>query len=126
MHAAVALAKIFGPVLVIMGVWSLLYQDNVKKVADSVRKTPAILYLGGVVNLVLGLAIITSYNIWEVNLELLVTLLGWFLFIRALLVFFLPNAVIKMSKMQETAYVFFGLLSVVWGLAMSWLAFMMY
>lgn len=123
MLSAVQLASIFGPILVIMGIWTLLYQDNVKKVAESFRKTPAIFYLGGVINLIVGLTIITSFNDWKMEVQILVTLLGWLMFLRGLVIFFLPNAIMKMSKMQENAYVFFGLVSIVWGLALGWFAF---
>lgn len=123
MLSAVQLASIFGPILVIMGIWTLLYQDNVKKVAESFRKNPAVFYLGGVVNLIVGLTIITSFNEWKMQVQILVTLLGWLMFLRGLVIFFLPNAIAKVSKMQENAYVFFGLVSVVWGLALGWFAF---
>jgi len=124
MLTPIALASIFGPILVFLGIWMLLYQDNVKKVVESFQKTPAILYLTGMINLILGLTFITSFNVWKANFEILVTLLGWVFFIRGLIIFFLPNAILKLLKAQENAYVFFGLISVVWGLALSWLAFM--
>lgn len=120
----VGIASIFGPILVIMGIWGLLYQDNVKKVAESVKKNPSILYLGGVVNLIVGLTIIHISPEWNLNISVLVTILGWLLFIRGLTVFFLPNLILKMVKAQSNAYVFFGLVSIVWGLALCWMAYM--
>lgn len=119
----VGIASIFGPILVIMGIWGLLYQDNVKKVAESVKKNPSILYLGGVVNLIVGLTIIHISPEWSLNIGVLVTILGWLLFIRGLIVFFLPNIILKMVKAQTNAYVFFGLISTVWGLALCWMAY---
>lgn len=119
-----AIASIFGPVLVISGIWTLLYQENVKKVAESLRKTPVQLYTAGILNLIVGLTLINSFNVWSFNLDILVTILGWIIFIRGLVIYFLPNAVLKMSKVQESAYVLFGLISIVWGLALCWIGFM--
>ena len=119
-----AIASIFGPVLVISGIWTLLYQENVRKVAESLRKTPVQLYTAGILNLIVGLTLINSFNVWSFNLNILVTILGWVIFIRGLVIYFLPNAVLKMSKVQESAYVLFGLISIIWGLALCWIGFM--
>ena len=119
-----AIASIFGPILVITGIWTLLYQDNIKKIIESLGKNPALLYVGGFLNLIMGLTIINSFNVWIVNREILVTLLGWLLFLRGLVIYFLPNAVLKIVKMQENTYVFSSLISIIWGLALCWLAFM--
>lgn len=119
-----AIASIFGPVLVISGIWTLFYQENVKKVAESLRKTPVQLYTAGILNLIVGLTLINSFNVWSVHLDILVTLLGWVIFIRGLVIYFLPNIVLKMSKIQESAYVLFGLISIIWGLALCWIGFM--
>ncbi|NGX50195.1 MAG: hypothetical protein K1060chlam2_00036 [Chlamydiae bacterium] len=124
MFSAAAIATVFGPIFVIMGVWTLFYKESVKMVTDSFRKTPAILYLGGVINLIIGLTIITNFNEWSMKSEILVTLVGWMLFLRGVLVFFLPSVVHKLSKLQETTFIFFGLLSVAWGFGLCWLAFM--
>ena len=104
MLTSATIASIFGPILVFIGIWVLLYQENMKKVIESIRKTPAILFVIGVINLILGLTIITSFNVWKANFEILVTLLGWLFFIRGLFIFFLPNAILKLIKMLESAF----------------------
>ena len=119
-----AIASIFGPILVITGIWTLLYQYNIKKIIESLGKNPALLYVGGFLNLIMGLTIINSFNVWIVNREILVTLLGWLLFLRGLVIYFLPNAALKIVKMQENTYVFSSMISIIWGLALCWLAFM--
>jgi len=124
MATPVGLASIFGPILVIIGVWNLLYQENVKKMSESFKKTPSLMYIGGLINLIIGLTIINISPQWELHLTVLVTILGWFCFIRGLVIFFLPNLLLKMTRAQTNTFVFFGLLSVVWGLALCWLAFM--
>ena len=91
--------------------------------SESIKKTPAVLYIVGVINLIIGLTIINISPMWELQLTVLVTILGWFCFLRGLVIFFLPNLISKMTKAQGNTFVFFGLLSIVWGLALSWLAY---
>ena len=123
MATPVGLAAIFGPILLIIGVWTLLYQENVKKVSESIKKTPAVLYIAGVINLVIGLTIINISPQWMLEPTVLVTILGWFCFLRGLIIFFLPNLMSKITKVQANTVLFFGLLSIVWGLALCWLAY---
>ena len=98
MATPVGLAAIFGPVLLIIGVWMLLYQENVKKVSESIKKNPAVMYLGGVINLIIGLTVINISPEWDLGLTVLVTIFGWFCFLRGLVIFFLPNLMTKISK----------------------------
>ena|SRR3990167_2070278 len=123
MHYAAQIASVFGPLLIILGIWTIFHKENVRKVAESIIKVPAILYLGGIINLILGLIIINLHPFWRVNLAVLVTILGWVLFIRGLCDFFLPNLRIKMMRMEHSMWIICGLISVVWGLGLCWLAF---
>ena len=43
MATSINLASIFGPMLVILGIWHLLYEESVKKVIDSF-KNPFVLF----------------------------------------------------------------------------------
>ncbi|WP_420421615.1 hypothetical protein [Simkania sp.] len=124
MATPVGLAAIFGPILLIIGVWTLLYQENVKKMSESIKKTPGIMYIGGVINLIIGLTVINISPQWQLELSVLVTIFGWVCFLRGLIIFFLPNLMTKVSKAQTNTFLFFGLLSVVWGLALCWLAYL--
>ena len=54
---------------------------------------PPLLLVFGMVWLVAGLAIILGHNIWSGGLlRVIVTLVGWLIFIRGLLLLFLPPA----------------------------------
>ncbi|MCB1115335.1 MAG: hypothetical protein KDK71_02600 [Chlamydiia bacterium] len=117
------LASIFGPLLIITSLWSLLYKENVKKVIDSMKKTPALQYFVGVVNVLIGIIFITSFNYWSMNVELLVTLLGWLFLIRGLILMFFPKTVDSMMKSFMKSSVFYSLIGIIWGLVLTWFAF---
>lgn len=116
LNNAVTLAGIFGPVLLILGIWGILYQKDAKDLASWVRKNPNVLYVGAVINLVFGLTILNMYSTWTWSEPLLVTLLGWLLFVRGLFIFFIPKLVLRMFSMKQGWGIFFSFVVILWGL----------
>lgn len=123
MASSTMLANIFGPLLIITSLWALLYKENVKKVVDSMKKTPALQYFVGVVNVLLGIVFITSFNYWYMSIEILVTLLGWCLLIRGLILMFFPKTLDSMMKTYMKSSLLYSLIGIAWGLALTWFAF---
>lgn len=116
------MASIFGPFLIIVSLWILFYRENTIKFMSSCKNTPGVFCLWGIMNLLIGLTVLSIYNLWVWDLSLLVTLFGWLQLIRGLLVLFLPQAVIKMST-HKTWMSVGGVISLIWGICLSWLAF---
>ena len=125
MQNAVWLSSIFGPMLVILGLWMLAYGDNVVKVMASFKSTPSAFYLSGLVNLLVGLTIISQYNVWMWNVSVFLTLLGWGQLIRGILVFFIPQLLIKHTMTNHSFMKGVGIVPLVWGLILCWVAFFM-
>lgn len=119
---AVWLASIFGPFLVIMGLWMLFYHENMNKIMASIKGCSGCFYVLGIINLLIGLTIISRCNIWEWNAAVLVTLLGWFLILRGVFSLFIPQVLMKWT-MGKGVMKGIGLLPLVWGALMSWFAF---
>ncbi len=124
MFNPIEISRVFGPLLIIMGVWSLLYQNNVKKVSEAFKKNVAIHYLGALINLIIGLLVIYSSPNWGFHLTVLVTILGWVFFLKGLIFFILPNFFIKIFSQKKSVYMLSGLISIIWGLAFVWFTFM--
>lgn len=122
MITTIGLASIFGPLLVILGIWGLMYQENLKKIREAFKKQPPSLFMAGYINLLVGLTIIHISPEWVADISVLVTLLGWLLLLKGLMVLFFPKALMELYSKQS--HIFLGLVSVVWGLALCWLAFM--
>jgi hypothetical protein len=76
-----------------------------------------------VINLLLGLYIINQYNVWTWSKSALVSLLGWFLFVRGVLALFLPQVLAKYTMTEASLAKVIGLVPFIWGLALCWLAF---
>src|SRR5690242_2315734 len=122
MQNAMWLAAIFGPYLVIHSLWMLFYHDNLQKVWTSIKSTPAVFHLGAAVTLWIGLAAVNTYNVWVANLAFFVTLLGWVLVIRGVFALFVPQLFLKWMAHKHASKAW-GVITLVWGLLLCWLAF---
>lgn len=125
MENAVWLAKIFGPLLAIVGFWMLTYCDNCNKVMTSMKSTPGAHYVSGVINVLSGLVIISMYNVWMWQPALLVTILGWVMLLRGICTLFFPHACMKCTASDKGGMKVLCVIPLVWGLALCWFAFLM-
>ncbi len=124
MQNAMWLASIFGPLLMIMGIWMLFYHDNMGKVCNSIKHTPGLIYTLSIFNLLIGLTILSQFNVWVMGLSFLVTLLGWVTLVRGLLALFVPQMWIKWSHDPSWMKIK-GIVPLIWGFGLCWLAFWM-
>ena len=119
------LASIFGPLLMIIGIWMLFHHENMAKVCTSCKNTPSVQYMWGVINMLLGLVIINRFNMWGWNLPVLVSLLGWFMLIRGVMALFVPQMLMKCNMKDPGWCKVKGIIPLVWGFGLCWLAFWM-
>ena len=125
MESAMMLARVFGPFLGILGLWMLLYGDNVVKIMASMKGSPCALYTSAVFNLLIGLFIINMYNVWVWDVFFFVTLLGWVMFLRGVFALFMPQVVVKAVMTKGNWMKTMGIIPFVWGLILTWTGFYM-
>ncbi len=77
MDNAILIAKVLGPIYLIVGLGMLLHKQHMRSLFDEVSKSPALAYLGGVLALVIGTIIVRVHNDWSLGWPLLITLIGW-------------------------------------------------
>ena len=123
-NSAMWVAAVFGPLMAIVGFWMMMYTDNMMKVMTSLKNTPAAFYLMGTLNMLFGLAILNIFNVWSWDKYLLVTLLGWVLLVRGVGSLFAPHLVMKASMGDQKNAKVFGIIPLVWGLALCWVGYM--
>ncbi|NNM43613.1 MAG: hypothetical protein HKM07_04655 [Chlamydiae bacterium] len=115
------LATMFGPLLIVRGIWTSVFASrHVKKVAKDHHDAHCGLL--GFFNLVLGLLILSLYNHWSMTMPVLITILGWAFVIRAISILFLPH-ICEVKK--ANAYKIIGIVLVIWGIAISSIGFSM-
>ena len=125
MDSAIMLARVFGPFLGILGLWMLLYGDNVVKIMASVKGSPNAQYCSAVFNLLIGIFIINAYNVWDWNVFFFVTLLGWAMFLRGVLALFMPQLIVQWLMTRSTWMKTMGIIPFVWGLILTWTGYYM-
>ena len=91
MQPAVFIARLTGPLLVVIGVGVLLNEANYAAMITEAAHSPTLIYLSGVLTLPLGLAILNIYRAWTADWRVIVTVLGWLLVIGGVVRIVLPQ-----------------------------------
>jgi hypothetical protein len=123
-RAGLVLAWIFGPYLLIQGIWMFAHRKNLMKICKSLRETPAAVYLSGWLSLLIGLTVVNLYNVWETNFGVFLTILGWAYVLRGLVVLFMPRVFLKVEAHEKTVMPTMAVVRVVWGLLIVWFGYM--
>ena len=105
------LSRLLGLFLLI--VFSALFirmQDVLASMSALIQNAPLLLILS-MVALAAGLAIVLSHNIWSGGaLPVVVTLFGWIILLRGLVLLFLPHEMIvrlfAMSRFEDFSYIY--------------------
>ena len=77
MTASTFIARILGPVLVIIGLGLLLEEETFRAMAGEFLRSAALVYFSGVATLALGLAILNVHHLWTRDWRSVITVFGW-------------------------------------------------
>jgi len=91
MEPAGFIARLTGPLLVVIGVGVLLNEANYAAIITEAAHSPTLIYLSGLLTLPLGLAILNVYRAWTADWRVIVTILGWLLAIGGVIRIVLPQ-----------------------------------
>ena len=76
MDTSLFIARLIGPLLLMVGIAVLVNQANVRQMATDFLESRALIYLTGVLTLFAGLVIINTHNIWQ-GRPVIITIFGW-------------------------------------------------
>jgi uncharacterized protein YjeT (DUF2065 family) len=93
MTTSIFLAKLIGPLLVVMGAGILVNPAVWRAMAREFIASPALIYLAGVLAFVPGLAIVLTHNVWTADWRVVVTLLGWLALLGGVVRLLMPRQV---------------------------------
>jgi uncharacterized membrane protein len=77
MTTSLFIARLVGPVMVVVGVGMLANGAQYRSIVDGFLRSPALIYLAGFLGLLGGLAIVNVHNSWARGWPLIITVLGW-------------------------------------------------
>ena len=77
MATSILIAKLAGPVLVVMGLAHLFNPGALRDLGKEILASRALVFIAGLLALVCGLAIVNSHNRWSGGWPVVITALGW-------------------------------------------------
>lgn len=89
MNNSIFLAQALGIFLFVVSLWVLMRFQKFEVVANGFMDSPAMIVLTGLFTLTLGILIILLHNTWHLNWTVVITIIGWFVFIQGLIRLFL-------------------------------------
>jgi hypothetical protein len=125
MVTSVFLAKVMGVIFTIAGLSIFLNMKCLDECWSGFMKNKSLMHLVGFLSLLLGLLVVLSHNMWEGSWVLVVTVVGWFTFLKGVLVMLFPSAVegFAESLMKRSAYPLYALVAVVVGVYLGYFGF---
>ncbi|MCL4712654.1 MAG: hypothetical protein KJZ73_15530 [Pseudorhodoplanes sp.] len=117
------IARIAGPIMIVVGLGMLFNAVAFRGLADEFLRSPALIYLSGLLTLAAGLAIVIAHNLWSGGWRILVTILGWLMVIGGALRILLPRQVelIGGAMFAEPATLTIcGIIVTVIGIILAW------
>ena len=98
MATSVFLAKLIGPVLLVIGIGMLINQAGYRAMAEEFLRSRALIYIAGLLALVPGFAIVLSHNVWAADWRIIITLLGWLATIGGVFRILFPQQVTRIGS----------------------------
>lgn len=98
MENSVFLAQVLGPAFIIAGLGTLLNLKHTLSAAKDFIKNPGLLLAGEYAELIAGLLLVMSHNVWVADWPVIITILGWAMVIEAVVLL-----VISPDSLRKTA-----------------------
>ena len=124
MDTSIFLAKLMGPIFVIIGVGLFLNRERYLAVVDEVILSKTLLYVFGIMALTGGLAVLLTHNVWVWDWPVVITIIAWLMVVRGSLRIIIPQqieAIAKgMTNQLPTLLLISDMIVISLGLFLSW------
>ena len=77
MSTSLFLARLIGPVMLVIGLAVFANQRGFRDMAEEFMASRALMFLAGIVIMPAGLAIVLTHNLWSADWRVLITIFGW-------------------------------------------------
>src|SRR5476649_1688665 len=84
MPTSIFIAKLMGPILFLVGASILINEKSIRVMAKEVLGSHALIYIFGILDLMLGLVLVTVHNVWVMDWRVIITLIGWISIVRGI------------------------------------------
>jgi len=127
MQTSIFIAKLLGPVFVLVGIAILSKPEAFRALLKEFIESRVMMYLAGFLGLVGGLALVLTHNVWSLDWRLIITLIGWASVVRAVVTIFQPQQIVSLGlKAIEHRRIFFGaaVIDLIIGLILSYFGYL--
>jgi hypothetical protein len=127
MDTSLFLARLLGPMLVVLAIGLLLRQDSWRAMAKEFTASRPLLFLSGFLTLLGGLALVNTHNVWEAGWPVIITLLGWLAVIGGIARMLFPETVVGISERmlnQKTGLTVAGVVEGLLGLLLCYVGYL--
>ena len=77
MSTSIFLARLIGPVMLVIGLSVFANQRGFRDLAEEFMASRALMFLSGLIVMPAGLAIVLTHNLWTADWRVLITIFGW-------------------------------------------------
>ena len=98
MPTSIHIARLLGPVLLVVGLVALTRPEHVRRLAREFLEGEALLFLSGLLTLVAGLAVVATHNRWQAGWPLVITLFGWLMLLAGIARLAIPDTLKSLGR----------------------------
>ena len=122
MAASIIYAKVLGLYLTILGVCMLVSCKSIKQRIGAIKANSEATLIIGFFELLIGLFIVVTHNIWVSGWQVIITIFGWMMVVEAITAIINPAGLVSCYKkctegkgfcIMSAVALFFGLLLIV-------------
>jgi hypothetical protein len=114
MQTSVFLARLIGPVMLVVGLAVFANQRAFRDMAEEFLASRALLFLSGMLIMPMGLAIVLTHNIWTADWRVLITLFGWLNTIGGAVRLLAPDTVMRTGRAMLRRPYFTTIAAAIW------------
>jgi hypothetical protein len=120
------IARLIGPLFLIMGLGMVVEGDTVRALSLEFLGNLSLIYLAGMLALVAGLAIVNAHNLWVADWRIIVTILGWLAVIGGIVRLLFPGKVQSLGAgvlSHPHSMIIGGIVVLALGAILSWVGY---
>ena len=95
MQTSLFLARLIGPVMLVVGLAVFANLRRFRDIAEEFLASRALMFLSGLAIMPVGVAIVLKHNIWTADWRVLITIVGWLNVVSGVLRLFGPLFVVR-------------------------------
>jgi uncharacterized membrane protein len=101
METSIFLARVIGLFGALSTLAILVRYKKSLEMEEMAARNPVILYLSGFVLLLTGILIVVSHQVWTADWRVMITIIGWLVFIKGLIRMFFPETVRRLIERKR-------------------------